>query len=117
MAWVVIGWGLISMKVWWSVPASVTAWVNRTGLRTLAAQYSASKTGVALRLSYTVVKRGIVAIFGSKPTKDARTSGRIGSMIGLWEATSMLTRPAKRSRRCTSLIRPSICAGGPAIMV
>ena len=38
MAWVSSGWGLISMKVWWSAPAVAMAWLNRTGLRRLAAQ-------------------------------------------------------------------------------
>ncbi len=38
MAWVSNGCGLISMKVVCSAPAAVMAWLNRTGLRRLAAQ-------------------------------------------------------------------------------
>ena len=43
MAWVSSGCGLISTKVPCSAPAAATAWLNRTGLRRLATQYSASK--------------------------------------------------------------------------
>jgi len=45
------GWALISMKVWWSVPALVMACWKRTGLRMLVAQWSASKTGRVSRFS------------------------------------------------------------------
>ena len=38
IAWVSSGCGLISMNVLWSAPAASTAWLNRTGLRRLAAQ-------------------------------------------------------------------------------
>ena len=38
IAWVSSGCGLISMNVLWSVAASWTARLNRTGLRRLAAQ-------------------------------------------------------------------------------
>ena len=47
MAWVSSGCGLTSTKVAWSAPAAAMAWLNRTGLRRLATQYSASKTGAA----------------------------------------------------------------------
>src|SRR5262245_15568518 len=46
MAGVSRGWGLSSMKVACWVPAAAMAWLNRTGLRRLAAQCSASNTGV-----------------------------------------------------------------------
>ena len=38
MAWVSVGWGLISMKVLWCWAAVVMACWNRTGWRTLSAQ-------------------------------------------------------------------------------
>ena len=51
------------MKVAWSCPAAVMAWLNRTGWRTLATQYSASSSG-AVVASATVERNGMVGILG-----------------------------------------------------
>ena len=71
------------------------AWLNRTGWRTLATQYSASSTGAAVA-STTVERNGMAGILGVRSASAARNSGRIGSINAVCEATSMLTRRANR---------------------
>ena len=116
MAWVSNGCGLTSMKVLLRSPAAATAWLNRTGLRRLAAQCWASKTGAGPALS-TVLMIGIRGAFGASPANSTCNSGRIGSMVGWWEATSTSTRRARRSCAATSATNSSISPGGPAITV
>ena len=65
-----------------SAPAAATAWLNRTGLRRLATQYSASKTAPRVVWSQVVEMNGMVGMLGVKSASAARNSGRIGSMIG-----------------------------------
>ena len=95
MAWVSVGWGLISMKVPCCSAAVVMAWLNRTGWRTLSTQYWASNVGVGV--SAMVEMNRIVGLCGAKSASAERNSGRIGSISAVCEATSMFTRRAKRS--------------------
>ena len=94
------------------------AWLNRTGLRRLATQYSASKTIAPVVVwSWVVVRIGILGVVRRQTGSALRNSGSIGSMIGWWDATSTSMRRASRSWASTTAITASTCAGGPAITV
>src|SRR5262249_28242546 len=73
MAWATRGCGLISMNVSWFRPAIAIAWLNRTGWRTLATQYSASSTGAGAAV--TVEMNGTVGLVGVKSASAEANSG------------------------------------------
>ncbi len=100
----------------WSAPAVAMAWRNRTGLRRLVTQWSASNSVVALGVFEAVV-RPECAQPRRQSASAARSSGRIGSIIGWWDATSMFTLRAKVFCWRAVAIRSSIASVGPAITV
>ena len=62
--------------------AVAMAWLNRTGLRRLAAQWSASNNGALPVRSSVVLITGMAGSAVARSASAARSSGRIGSMIG-----------------------------------
>ena len=95
-----------------------TARANRTGLRRLATQWSASKTHLpSVGLPSVVTSTGMVGVRGVSEASSLRRSARIGSMIGWCEATSTSTRRASLSCASTTAIAASTWSGGPAITV
>ena len=81
MAWVSSGCGLISMKVLCRRRRRPRLALNRTGLRTLAAQCRGIEQPAPASAPSTVVMIGIAGGLGAdSPASACRSSGRIGSI-------------------------------------
>ena len=104
------------MKVQWFAPAAAIAWLNLTGLRTLATQWSAPNSAAGSAWS-TVLNTGIRGTCGARAANSVLSSARIGSIIAVWEATSMFTLRAKTFRSRAAAITASTASVGPATTV
>ena len=72
-------------------PAVAMAWLNRTGLAHVGHPVIGVEQRCGSGMSATVVMNGMSGSLGVRPASASRNSGRIGSIIALWDATSMLT--------------------------
>ena len=112
MAWVSSGCGLISTKVPCSAPAAATAWLNRTGLRRLATQYSASKSGTTARVVGRADQRDPRRLRGQVGQRrpqlgQYRINGRVvGGHIHLDAPRQPVLRAHHRDHRIDPLGRP-----------
>ena len=111
MACAMVGWALISTKVPWVSSGRGDGLAEPHGVG--ARWRPSSRRRATVAPSMTVEMNGIVGVLGVRSASAERSSGRIGSISALCDATSMFTRRAKRSCAVTMSIRASTSAGGP----